>query len=359
MRKIICLLLVLSLAAMLPLGVAAEEEDGTVYIQRAIQYYHHHQENAQREIADCLAQLQAVDPGKAVLWGNIMRDWSWCNTEMPIYGDVLPDGLPMDDSLCIVILGYSLKDDGSLADELLARLQVGLTSAQKYPNAYVAVTGGGTADDPKITEAGQMAAWLQENGVDPGRIIVEDQSLSTNENAVNTYRILRDSYPSVTSVAVVSSDYHLGWGCAMFQTMCHYVSFHGGRAIEVVGNAANTTDKTMNTMFSQAWGVSVITHTPMDLEAAAPALYYVEETQAVQLAPSEASQPNEATDDEPQQTDLTPQMWLRGPFVLIGAAVILGIGMLIFGIKEKRNRKRRRRENPVWKARELEKQKEE
>ena len=67
--------------------------------------------------------------------------------------------------LCIVIMGYDLRDDGSMKEELIDRLVVGLSSALKYPNAYVAVTGGATSDVPGVTEAGQMAQWLMERGL--------------------------------------------------------------------------------------------------------------------------------------------------------------------------------------------------
>lgn len=59
-----------------------------------------------------------------------------------------------------------------------------LASAQKYPNAYVAVTGGGTAkNNPNVIEADQMEAWMIANGLDENRLIVENKSKSTVQNA--------------------------------------------------------------------------------------------------------------------------------------------------------------------------------
>lgn len=54
-----------------------------------------------------------------------------------MYNDVLPDGLPDTDELCIVVLGFQLNPDGSMRDELINRLNVALRSAEKYPNAYI------------------------------------------------------------------------------------------------------------------------------------------------------------------------------------------------------------------------------
>ncbi len=72
----------------------------------------------------------------------------------------------------VVILGFQLNPDGSMKDELIERLKVGLKSAEKYPNAYIVCTGGGTAaENAEATEAGEMAKWLEEQGVAKERII--------------------------------------------------------------------------------------------------------------------------------------------------------------------------------------------
>ena len=58
--------------------------------------------------------------------------------------------------------------------ELADRLNVALASAEKYPNAYILCTGGGTASkNAKVTEAGQMAQWLTDRGISQERIITE------------------------------------------------------------------------------------------------------------------------------------------------------------------------------------------
>ena len=57
-----------------------------------------------------------------------------------------------------------------------------------------------------------MAKWLEKKGVDKKRIIVEDTSITTAQNAIFTYDILTSLYPSVTELAIVSSDYHIATG---------------------------------------------------------------------------------------------------------------------------------------------------
>lgn len=309
-KTLVCLLLCLCLSAALPVSVGAQE-DMTPYIQRMIQYYLHYQHSADAEIEALLHYIESAYPGQGVLWRGIMEDWRWSNEEMAVCRDVLPDGLPQDDSLCIVILGYGLRDNGSMKEELIDRLVVGLASALKYPNAYVCVTGGPTANNTNDTEAGQMARWLMDKGLEPGRILVEDRALSTTENARNVFRVLRTNVPQVDSVAVVSSDYHIPWGVSMFTTMSNYVSYYEGNTIKVVANAANTTGRTMDTLYSQAWGISIITNTPFN-GSAVPAMYATETT--VETLPT--AEPQVVVEEKNDG-------WMVVPAVLLGLAVAI------------------------------------
>ena len=72
---------------------------------------------------ECLIYaLSEIDHGKAQAWASIMEYWAYVNEEMVIYPNILPDGLPKDNSLCIVVLGYQLNNDGTMKRELLGRL---------------------------------------------------------------------------------------------------------------------------------------------------------------------------------------------------------------------------------------------
>ena len=241
---------------------ARAEESPVPAIQKMIRYYRYYQEDAGEEIQELLEQIAAIDPEQGDLWEAVMANWSYCNDELEVPYDVLPDGLAQDDSLCIVVLGYALNGDGTMRPELIQRLQVALASAQKYPNAYVAVTGGGTAAYSDITEAEAMANWLEDNGVARERLILETESLSTTYNAVNTYAMLVRDYPSVKGIAVISSDYHVPWGYVLFQTVCEYTRVYGETVIPVVGCAANKTETTMDTMGYQVSGICTITGIP-------------------------------------------------------------------------------------------------
>ena len=202
--------------------------------------YADRQDDAAEIIRDDLEQLNALDPALGAFWGKIMPLWSEVNRALVIHDGVLPDGLPEDESLCIVVLGFQLYPDGSMAEELRGRCETALRCAEKYPKALIAVTGGGTAwQNPNATEAGVMAAWLTEHGVDASRILVEDESRTTADNAVFTSALLRERHPEVKSLAIVTSDYHMPLGVLLFQEEALLAEYETGTLpFSVVSNAA-------------------------------------------------------------------------------------------------------------------------
>lgn len=208
-------------------------------------------------VEQLMAELKEIDEDKWKLWSGIFEFWEYTKNEQQINIESVPEGLENDDSLCIVVLGYRLQADGSIRPELEGRLKTALNAAFVYDKALVCVTGGGTAANKNVTEAGQMKAWLVENGLDENRIIVEDKSLTTGQNAINAYNILRKDYPQVDSIMVVSSDYHIGWGSILLEAQCRIGGeSEGGQKISVVGNSAYEAHSTEKYPFSyQAAGL--------------------------------------------------------------------------------------------------------
>ena len=144
-----------------------------------------------------------------------------------------PNGLPDDDSLCLVCLGYQLNPDGSMQLELQQRLETLKRLALQYPNAIIVCTGGSTASGaPYTTEAGQMAKWLRNNGLASRKILTETSSLSTEENARNTIQILSRRNPKVTHVLLVTSEYHMSTALQYFR----YYANQLAKWITVTGN---------------------------------------------------------------------------------------------------------------------------
>ena len=217
----------------------------------AVDYGTYGSEAADR-IDELLGELSAADASAGVRWKNIIGIWTSDELGKPLNYAVLPDGLPDTDELCIVVLGFQLEPDGSMKDELVNRLTVALRCAEKYPRAYIVCTGGGTAEkNENATEAGEMAKWLEKKGVDKKRIIVEDTSITTAQNAIFTYDILTSLYPSVKKLAIVSSDYHIATGELLFKAEAILrANRPGNEKLEVISNAAwKAPSGSLSTMF--------------------------------------------------------------------------------------------------------------
>lgn len=192
------------------------------------------------DVPALLEQLKELDPGRGADWTFLLDYWAETEKEGFIGGNLLPEGLPQDNSLCLIVMGYQLSPKGSMKPELVHRLEVALACAEQYPNAYILVTGGGTAQEKKdATEAGRMARWLKEHGVDKDRILMEDDSTTTGENVKYSYTLLSRRHPEVTSVAIITTDYHIPRCCLFFNAR-----FLMKRSpIRVVANAAYLNDR--------------------------------------------------------------------------------------------------------------------
>ena len=231
------------------------------YISDLIGYYKTYQEGAETDILRTLEEMAKVDPVQAEAWTQIMDYWSYINTEMQVNIDTVPEGLPEDNSVAIIILGFALNNDGTMKDELIGRLQTGLAIAEAYPNAYVVVTGGGTAkENPNVTEGGLMGAWLLEQGLAEDRLIIENKAPSTVGNAENTYKILAEEYPQVDSFVMVTSDYHVPRGCILFYAKCLLAAYEaGGEPLKLISNAGfGTGSNGYESISLQASGVAQV-----------------------------------------------------------------------------------------------------
>lgn len=260
----------------LPVRAAAESTDQLV--QQLINYYHHYQDDAPLDRALILERIEALDPALAATWVNIMDFWSGVNGDMVFNSGTLPDGLPEDDSLCIIVMGYYLKSDGSMRDELYQRLQITLEAAEKYPNAYILCTGGGTgSSNHRITEAGQMANWLKKKGIDSDRIIVENQALSTIENATYGCALLYRDYPEVKHLAVITSDYHVYRSCLYFHVQSALEAYKSSvEPMKVVSNATcRVNPNASRDLDRQVEGVGMLTDLDV-VDLSRPELTYLE-----------------------------------------------------------------------------------
>lgn len=251
------------LLCVLAAGILPVKADTQEYRQQLLKAYSSDPENASARVEALLTQLEGESLAQGAMWRRIMSDWDRLNHSGFSTRRSLRDDLAQDDSLCIVVFGYGLNQNGSMKPELFDRLNVALQAARQYPNAYIAVTGGETAGVKDISEAAVMAIWLMNNDISEDRIILEKKALSTTENAKNTCALLNQNYPQVRQLAVVTSDYHISLAATVLQTACTYsAAMQGGREMTVVAGASCATSASVGgDLTTQAWGISVLTGT--------------------------------------------------------------------------------------------------
>jgi hypothetical protein len=96
-----------------------------------------------------------------------------------------------------------------------------------------------------------MAEWLINRGIAAERVIIEDKSLTTAQNAIYSCQLLRDQYPQVTQLVIVSSDYHIATGTLLFGAESVLLADEAGnKPFTIVSNAAwRATSGSLSMMF--------------------------------------------------------------------------------------------------------------
>ena len=143
---------------------------------------------------------------------------------------------PIGEKHAIVVLGYQL-ENGEMREELRGRCRAAAALARSYPDAILVCSGGATgSNNPEgHTEAGMMKEFLvKECGIDASRIYTDEAAMTTLENAVNTFRILRSQ--GIRTITVVTSDYHQRWGQVLYNAMAAICRTKDGYSVEIVGN---------------------------------------------------------------------------------------------------------------------------
>ncbi len=105
------------------------------------------------------------------------------------------DGRPVDG---IILLGGAVEASDSkargqiVANESAERVLDTIQLAHRYPNARILISGGGgTVFGDGAAEAPIIAEYFRSIGIDPARILVEDRSRTTAENAVYSQELAK------------------------------------------------------------------------------------------------------------------------------------------------------------------------
>lgn len=85
--------------------------------------------------------------------------------------------------LVAVVLGNRLKDDGSCTDIMMARLNLALEVDRFMKPDKIILSGGVANPLARKSEAQAMFDWLVVQGINADKLVLEDKSLTTKQNA--------------------------------------------------------------------------------------------------------------------------------------------------------------------------------
>lgn len=120
-----------------------------------------------------------------------------------IYGSIPQTDFTED---AVVILGAGIRGD-QVTRTLQRRLDKGLEYAQKNPDALLVVSGG-QGPQETVSEAYAMQQYLLAHGIDSARVLMEDQSTSTEENFAFSKRLLDARLGAGYRVVYITNNFH-------------------------------------------------------------------------------------------------------------------------------------------------------
>lgn len=104
----------------------------------------------------------------------------------------------------VVVLGAQVRKSGP-SKALRYRLDTAADYLRNSPDTICIVSGGKGANEP-FPEAQGMADYLKAQGIEEGRILQESKSKTTQENIVNSKKLIAGDN---ASVGIITNDFHM------------------------------------------------------------------------------------------------------------------------------------------------------
>ncbi|MDR1794239.1 MAG: YdcF family protein [Erysipelotrichaceae bacterium] len=142
--------------------------------------------------------------------GTATGAWSaGTNTFTPYPLDQIDDSINTGTKHAFIVLGNAISaTNNGLSDIGLRRVQAAVVLAEKFPDSLFVLTGGYTNNAyPTWSEANVMATYMISQGVDSGRLLLEDQATNTVTNFTNSMATLYAN--GITNITVLSSPSHV------------------------------------------------------------------------------------------------------------------------------------------------------
>ena len=107
-----------------------------------------------------------------------------------------------------IILGYRLKDDGTMTKRLMKRCELAIKYIEQFGLDKLIVSGGVANEHTNVSEARLMKDYLVKRGLDPDFIIEEDRSMTTWDNMEFSMQIAKERNYDVSCVVVITTVDH-------------------------------------------------------------------------------------------------------------------------------------------------------
>lgn len=184
------------------------------------------------------ADMKALEDNELAVF--IFEKWNeiYFNPDYRLYidGKDDPQALPISGKHAFVVLGFEL-ENGEMRDELKARCEAAATAAETFPSSILVCSGGATGENNPEghTEAGLMKEYLVQNcGIAPERVYIDESAMTTLDNAVNTFTILKNQ--GVDTMTIVTSSYHQRRANILYETLAEILRKREDLSISVAGN---------------------------------------------------------------------------------------------------------------------------
>ena len=107
----------------------------------------------------------------------------------------------------LVVLGNRMNDDGTMTGLSVKRLNAAMRFAVAFGVDKIIFSGGVANKKANRSEAAAMREYLVDNGVAEDKLICEDQSTTTEENA--KYSVPIAAKLGATEITVITSNEHM------------------------------------------------------------------------------------------------------------------------------------------------------
>ena len=107
-----------------------------------------------------------------------------------------------------IILGYRLKDDGTMTKRLMKRCDLAIQYINEFGLDKLIVSGGVANPLTNVSEAHLMKDYLVKKGLKEDFIIEEDKSMTTWDNMEFSMKIAKEMHFDVNVVVVITTVDH-------------------------------------------------------------------------------------------------------------------------------------------------------